>query len=240
MLDNKHRKGWKMKVSQTEVFITQNLSEQIYEIILQRIISGKYKTGGRINPNQLALEFNISRSPIKDALNKLYGAGIIDISSRKGHYVRKLSKKEVIDLFEFRLMLEVEAAKKSIQFLSNEDYELLKKNVEQSIKIAEKNSTSIVVKMFELDRDFHKMIISRTKNKLISQMYGNIHILSHAARIQFDEDRNRTLAAQKEHHGILKAIINKDLKEIEYTITNHLENAKEFLLKFFNHSDTNE
>ena len=239
MLDNKHRKGWKMEVSKTEVFIPQNLSEQVYEIILQGIISGKYKTGGRINPNQLALEFNISRSPIKDALNKLHGAGIIDISSRKGHYVRKFSKKEVIDLFDFRLMLEVEAAKRSVRFLSNENYELLKKNVKQSIKIAEENSSSIVLKLFELDRDFHKMIINHTKNKLISKTYNNIHILSHAVRIQFDEDRNRTLVAQKEHQAILKAIINKDPKEIEYAITQHLENAKEFLLKFFNHSDTN-
>lgn len=239
MLDNKHKEGWKMEVSKTEVFISQNLSEQVYDIILQRIISGKYKTGGRINPNQLVLELNISRSPIKDALNKLYGAGIIDISPRKGHYVRKFLKKEVIDLFEFRLMLEVEAAKKSIRFLSNEDYELLKKNVEQSIKIAEENSSSIEVKIFELDRDFHRMIISRTKNKLFSKMANNIHILSHAVRIQFGEDRKRTLASQKEHQEILKALIKKDLKEIEYTITKHLENAKEFLLEFFNHSDTN-
>jgi len=228
-----------MKVHQTEIFITQNFSERVYEIILKRIISGKYKTGGRINPNQLALEFKISRSPIKDALNKLYGAGIIDISPRKGHYVRKLSEKEVIDLFEFRLLLEVEAAKKSIQFLSNKDYELLKKNVKQSIELAEENSSLVEVKIFELDSDFHNMIISHIKNKLIQKTYSNIHILSHAARMQFGEDRNRTLAAQKEHQEILKAIINKDLKEIEYRITKHLENAKEFLINFFNYSDTN-
>lgn len=226
-----------MEVSKIKVFTHQNLSEQVYEIILQNIISGKYKTGSRINPSQLALEFNISRSPIKDALNKLHGAGIIDISPRKGHYVRKLSKKEIIDLLDFRLILEVGAAKKSIRFFSNEDYKLLKKNVEQSIKIAEETGSSMVVKIFELDRSFHRMIINRAQNELISKTYNKIHILSHAVRIHFGEDRKRTLAAQKEHQEILKALINKDLKEIEYAITKHLENAKEFLLKFFNHSD---
>lgn len=89
---------------ENKLVIPKNLSDQIYDIILKNIIAGKYKAGDRIDTQKLVKEFNISRSPIKDALNKLHGAGIIDISPRIGHYVRKLTKNELVDLFEFRLI----------------------------------------------------------------------------------------------------------------------------------------
>ena len=63
-----------------QLIIPEQISEQVYEIILERIISGEYSTGERVDVASLVAEFGVSRSPVKDALNKLHGAGIAVIA----------------------------------------------------------------------------------------------------------------------------------------------------------------
>ncbi|HDY88744.1 MAG TPA: GntR family transcriptional regulator [bacterium] len=217
---------------ENKLVIPKNLSDQIYDIILKNIIAGKYKAGDRIDTQKLVKEFNISRSPIKDALNKLHGAGIIDISPRIGHYVRKLTKNELVDLFEFRLILETSAIRKALRSPTEKEFDLLRNNVEQSIKTA-KNSEISMIKIFELDKEFHRILVSLAQNYLMSKIHNNIHILSHAVRTQFVETHERTVAAQNEHKEILESIESKDIRKIESAITMHLKNAENFLLKYF-------
>jgi len=217
---------------ENKLVIPKNLSDQIYDIILKNIIAGEYKAGDRIDTQKLVKEFNISRSPIKDALNKLYGAGIIDISPRIGHYVRKFTKNELIDLFEFRLILETSAIRKALRGPTEKEFDLLRSSVEQSIELANNSEISMIA-IFELDREFHRVLVSLAQNDLMSKIHNNIHILSHAVRMQFVETHERTMVAQNEHKEILKSIEKKDINKVESSITTHLKNAENFMLKYF-------
>lgn len=90
-----------------------------------------------------------------------------------------------------------------------------------------------MIKIFELDKEFHRILVSLAQNYLMSKIHNNIHILSHAVRTQFVETHERTVAAQNEHKEILESIESKDIRKIESAITMHLKNAENFLLKYF-------
>ena len=215
-----------------ELEIPRNLSDQIYDIILERIILGELKGGDRIEISQLAKNYKISRSPIKDALNKLHGSGIVEISPRIGHYVRKLSREDIIDIFELRLMLELIAARRAYTNLTEEDVAFLDANVEQSIKLANQKSFSLM-KLYTLDKEFHRRIVSLSQNAIIDNVHRTIHVLSHVARTQFPEARERTIESQCEHKSILAAFKEKDKKKIEEAMTLHLKNGENYLAKAF-------
>jgi len=220
-------------VAKRQLQIPKNISDQIYEILLERIISGDYKTGDRIDTTQLVGEFRVSRSPVKDALNKLFGAGIVDISARKGHYVRTISSQELVDLFDFRLILEVNAARRAVGRVDDKALGVLGDIIEKSLKIVEKEGNGDIVKVYHLDSQFHKTIVNLAQNKLVAETYRQIHLLSHAARTQFVETKERSIAAQMEHREILQAMVERNAAEVERAITRHLQNAERALLAEF-------
>jgi DNA-binding GntR family transcriptional regulator len=217
-------------VKKQELVIAKNISEQVYEIILERIISGDYKTGYRIDTTRLVEEFKISRSPVKDAFNRLYGAGIVEISPRRGHYVRKISMEEIKDLFEFRLILEVNAALKGLEAMDEHTIKVFEDIIEEARRATTNENDTDVVNIYHLDSKFHRQLVGLSGSAWISKTHSNIHLLSHAVRTQFEESKERTTTAQNEHQKILIAMKQRNAHNLETAITEHLRNAERVLI----------
>jgi Mn-dependent DtxR family transcriptional regulator len=84
-----------------------NLTELTYRSIKEQVLEGTFREGTRLTEEQLANQLGISRSPVREALNRLEAEGLISIESRRGAYVKEFSRKEVSDLYEFREVLEL-------------------------------------------------------------------------------------------------------------------------------------
>ena len=76
----------------------------------QNIFNLTYPPGSQINYNELQETLGISNTPIKDALIKLAGEGLVEINARRGTYVKNVSMQDIEEIFETRMMLEVGAA----------------------------------------------------------------------------------------------------------------------------------
>jgi DNA-binding GntR family transcriptional regulator len=84
-----------------------NLTELTYRSIKEQVLDGTFREGTRLTEEQLANQLGISKSPVREALNRLEAEGLISIESRRGAYVKEFSRKEVSDLYEFREVLEL-------------------------------------------------------------------------------------------------------------------------------------
>lgn len=84
---------------------TLSLPEQIAEAIGTDIIQERYRAGERIHEQALADRFKVSRGPVRDALKLLERDGLVQISARRGTHVSRLSAKELIDVFNIRVLL---------------------------------------------------------------------------------------------------------------------------------------
>ena len=101
------------------------LRDIIFEKLQQAIFSGKFKSGERITEKEITEELKVSRTPVREALYRLASTGLIKIIPHRGFVISRWSSKEIKDVIELRIALEVFAVKLAIQrILPNEINEL--------------------------------------------------------------------------------------------------------------------
>jgi DNA-binding GntR family transcriptional regulator len=193
-----------------------NLTELTYFHIKQHILDGSLEEGARLTEDTLAAQLGISKSPVREALNRLESDGLISIESRRGAYVRKFSHKEARDLYELRELLEVHAvglAKITPSFLAElaESIVRIKRNLDEGNRMA----------YVEEDIRFHNLIAAATANNELCRILENINQKSvlcrsktyrlsaatsrdcHDKIYQALQERNRELARQAMRDHIL-------------------------------------
>ncbi len=79
-----------------------NLTELAYLSVKQYLLDGSLSEGAKLTEESLATQLGISKSPVREALNRLDSEGLLCIESRRGAYVRKFSLKEACDLYDLR------------------------------------------------------------------------------------------------------------------------------------------
>ena len=83
-----------------------NLSDRIFEIIEKQILSGAIKPGERLVETDLAVSLGTSKSPVREALKKLEGEGIVNLIPRKGYLVRDIDRKSIEDFVDIMIVIE--------------------------------------------------------------------------------------------------------------------------------------
>ena len=101
----------------------RTLSGALLEEIRQDILSGRYKAGTQLRQDALADAYGVSRLPIREALFKLEAAGLVKIMPQRGAVVSDLSREEIEDVFQLRVLLEPRLLLASAPHLTEEDYE---------------------------------------------------------------------------------------------------------------------
>ena len=86
--------------------IAKSITEQIYDIIKDKILLQEYKVGSKIDMNEIAEEHDISIMPVRDALKRLSSQGLVVNRSRVGFFVKEFSKQEISNIMEVRNMYE--------------------------------------------------------------------------------------------------------------------------------------
>ena len=198
--------------------ILANLKDQVYEILKQNILSGAYLPGTRLVIDNLAEEYNVSRTPIRDVLHSLISKGLID-QKGKGYQVFNPSLSEVRDISSLRLELEKMAVEQCT--LRCSDQELKKLETFKKIDLEHLNNITLE----EYDVSFHDEILKYTRNKHLT-----FHL--HMVRDLWWLIRRWTKAETSEEVKIIS--ISQHLEIIDKIIERDVEGAKEFMEKHHN------
>ena len=196
------------------------LRDLIFEKLQQAIFSGKFKSGDRITEKEIAEELRVSRTPVREALYRLASTGLIKIIPHRGFLISRWSSREIKDVIELRIALEVFAVKLAIQrILPNEINELkiLIAKMEKAVKRKD------IIKASHLNSLFHDKIILASKNKELSEVTEPIKNKIYHFRIISISTPNRLEESFKEHKEILNALINEDGKLAQKLISQHIQ-----------------
>jgi DNA-binding GntR family transcriptional regulator len=87
------------------------LAENVYQLVLEGIVAGKYAQGMRLRERELSELYNVSRVPVREAIQRLEQDGFVATFPRRGAVVRQLTLTDVNELFDLRLCLETFAAR---------------------------------------------------------------------------------------------------------------------------------
>ncbi len=218
-----------MPTSNKPIIDITNINEKIYDFLKQRIIDYAYPPGHKINVNELRKELGVSRTPLKDALFRLSGEGLVDISSRCGTFVKAVTDEDVIEIFDIRLIIEPSVAEMVAPKITAGQIKKLKKIYEESLIIDDDESYGAFLNKSSA---FHTEIIHFTNNNKLLKIYKNLNIHMHFLRYRFAQHATTRLAGtNKEHYTILKSFENGDPKAAKKATEDHLLNAKELFLK---------
>ena len=208
----------------------QNLSDQIYELIKKKIMCHKIKPGERIIDQDIAEEFSVSRSLVRQAFNILEKEELLTLVPRNGFYVRKIERKDVKEIYEIRNLLETSATKMAVKRIPDTEI----KKVEKIFKTAEKDLCKNKVKnCIKADAFLHEMINSNCGNERLAKMINkyNGHYVFY--RIIDLSQTERAKEAYYMHLKIFKAVKNRDVDLSAKLMNQHIKKAKKIILANF-------
>jgi len=176
--------------------------------------------------DELSKEFNLSQTPIREALYKLAGMNLITIKPRKGVYVASVAKQDILDILDIRKALENLAIEK-ISVISDD----LTEKMSYNLRLFKKTiKTSDLAANNEMDRAFHLLIIEASGSKQLSRIYQNLHSHIYIERLLYKDERQALAelrVVEEEHRRIIQAFTKKDKKEIRKTVRSHLANVRQ-------------
>jgi DNA-binding GntR family transcriptional regulator len=206
----------------------KSVKDYIYDKIKELLENNEFVVGEKINKNDLAIRFNISLTPINDALNRLVGENYLIQQPRKGFFVKEFSPKELCDLFEIRAGLEGIAIRLCCERASDEDIE----NLIHSFDSFENDMDSNMIKQYtKADKDFHKKIIFLAENPLISQVRNSLGFLNRSYQKGLVKPMHDSLL---EHHAIIEALKARDGEKAQKAMEQHLLNSRDKIVSTLN------
>lgn len=207
----------------------ENLDHKVYRQVKSMILEQKLKPGTKIYQEKLANDLGISRTPLVNALKKLEQERLITAIPRRGFYVRRFSKQEMIRIFELREVLEGLAARRASLCISDGQVQKLQgffKGLKVSI------DAKSIEKYAKEDRRFHNFLIEIGGDELLSGILETYSIITSSYLVGF---RGGLVRPPKEtlpeHRAIIEAIMKKDPDQAEQAARLHLRRSREKLIK---------
>jgi len=196
------------------------VSDRVYKWIKDAIISGVLAPGERIIQEQLTQQLCVSRTPVRDALQRLSTEGLVVIKPFYGAMVFELSYKDLKEIYELRILVEQYAARKAI----NEITEAELNELEELNALIEQHKDNVQECMI-YDRDFHYSICSVGQSNFITEVLtGMWNKCDPYKSFYYTIDGNieRTIA---EHAQMIRCLRTKDEEGLVNAIDHHLHDV---------------
>jgi DNA-binding GntR family transcriptional regulator len=205
----------------------KGLKIQVYETLRELIGRMDIYTSTqpiRLDERALGEQLGVSRTPVREAISRLEQEGIVENIARRGAFVVRKNKDEILDIVDVWAALESMAARLATSRASDAEIAQLRKNFstydgdEARAHIDEYSDTNI---------EFHQTIIRLGHSELITQMADQLFFHMRAIRASTIKDRDRVAQSVMDHSRIIEAIEERDAYHAEQLVRDHaLELAK--------------
>lgn len=186
----------------------QGAVERAYRRLKEMAASYEFKPDERLNESALSLQLDISRTPLREALNRLTAEGFLTSRSGQGFYCRSLNPTEIMDLYEARAAIESEGARLAARRFDLAELANLERFLEQSE--ADYSPGVSPVELVRLDEEFHLRLARLSHNRELVRLLENVAGRIHYVRIidlQSLSERDGPRAITTEPHARILATV---------------------------------
>ncbi|CAM3009208.1 GntR family transcriptional regulator [Vibrio mytili] len=212
-------------------------SETLTESLIEAIVNGDVEPGSKISEPELARKYQVSRGPLREAIMRLEGLGLIERIPHVGARVITFSPEKLIELYAVREALEGMAARLAARHITQE--ELL--SLEMLLSTHSKHIDQVEGASYfhqHGDFDFHYRIIQASRNsKLITLLCDELYHLLRMYRYQSPRAQSRPNEALHEHKFILEAIRNRDEELAEMLMRRHISGSRKLIQSQIIHTE---
>ncbi|WP_434114144.1 GntR family transcriptional regulator [Paraburkholderia caffeinilytica] len=200
----------------------EKLGELAYQTLRRMILDKALRSGGPVVEGRLAEELNISRTPMREALLRLEGEGLLVRAGARSYSVRFVSAQEYFQAMKVRELLEAEAIGLAIGKID-------KKIVQQLIKkIKALSSGQQEQAHWQLDDQVHTMMARASGNDVLAHMIDLVR--TNSRLFELVTPFNRIEEDRAEHLAILEAYLADDAEASRAAVRTHLQNLRRFVL----------
>ncbi|CAG9242135.1 GntR family transcriptional regulator [Paraburkholderia caribensis] len=194
----------------------------VYEQLRQIATLYTIRPGERVNELELAEQFEVSRTPLREALNRLVAEGLLTFVPNRGFFVRKLDRQDIFDLYELRCAVEVLAIVRVCERASDADLKELRKFWKGVMKSKPNLDASEFVKR---DEEFHLRLVALSGNNEIVRALYNINARIHFVRWIDVEQRGQS--THTEHMQLLDLLDARDSDGARRLLESHISRRME-------------
>lgn len=200
-----------------------SLTDEIADIIRERILKGEYNIGEKIKENQIATELRVSRTPIREAFKQLENEGLIDYIPNRGCFAKGFTKQDIEDIYAVRKALEVLAVEWAVSRITPEEINKLQ---DQSDLMEFYTNRKDSKKVSEINTDFHDIIYNATGSRFMAQVLRSYKEYIEQTRKALYNDQSCLEEIFQEHRTILEAIKARDVVRAKEAMARHLDGSK--------------
>jgi DNA-binding GntR family transcriptional regulator len=197
----------------------------------EMVLDDAFPPGTSLSEVRLADHFKVSRTPIREALKQLQVEGLVEIRPKVGTFVRKISRREIGEMFEVKEVLEGMAARLLARRGEVPELDILRANVRESDIAASESDGD---RYAALVHEFHQTIVEGSDNRKLVEHYTSLmnQLAYHRMVLRTVQKPGRLNRSNSEHHRILELITEKDGVGAELAMRDHvLASAREVMTR---------
>lgn len=206
----------------------QRIQDLVFTTLRDEILSGKLQPNEKLNTNQLANRLGVSRTPIREALNRLISVGLVETFPHRGIYIRKLSIEEIIELYYIRAALEGIAARLAVRNLKEDEMERLRQYCDD---MEAQHLVGNYQKLLEINFLFHETIYKATNSPQLQDLLFQYYNRSKPYRTLGLELPGRYKEVFDEHRQLVAALASGDMERADFCAREHHLNTARQIAK---------
>ncbi len=214
------------------VLVRPKISDEVYDALKVMIVSRRLAPGEQLSLTHIEQQMGISRTPLKEALNRLAHEGLVKIEPRRGTYVADPTDDEISESFDVRRALEMYAVKLAVRNVTPSRLQQIRDLVEALRSLVqEQDENQILEEYFDLDRHLHLLIVETSGNRRLRETWEQVNLHGYMGRVRYGTAETLIDSTQEEHEEILRAFEAGDASAAEQAMSNHIDRVKRSLLQ---------
>lgn len=202
----------------------RSLHNELVERLRDMIVEGELVPGRRVPEKELCERFEVSRTPLREALKVLASEGLLELAPNRGAWVAPLTVEDVEEMFPIIGALEALAGELATIHLSEEMLTEIRALHYQMVLHYQRGERA---PYFKLNQEIHEKIMAAAGNATLCALHRSLSGRVRRARYQANMAPDRWAQAVEEHETILKALEERDGKCLGEILRRHLANKAE-------------
>jgi DNA-binding GntR family transcriptional regulator len=196
--------------------------------IRARIMDGTFSPGSQLGEAQLAARLDVSRGPVREALQRLIQEGLLENRRNRGVFVTSLNDDDIADVYLVRGAIEREAAKVLVRRADAQALDRLEELVDRMSVVAKEGEWQ---ELADLDLRFHESLVQSSGSKRLQRVFGTLLVETRMCLAALESAYPVPEELVEEHRNVLRALREGDERKVMELIDAHLRAAVEDLTR---------
>lgn len=198
---------------------TPSKAEQAYQVIRGGIMDGVYKPGTPLYIRELSILLNISRTPVKEAIDRLAFEGFLELLPERYAIVSKIDYTNIVEILELRECLERACARLAALRRTPSDIEIMRELERRCQEIPFEQARELS----SCDRELHLSIAHATYNEKMIEAVEQVQLKMARVSLSISRDKHRKTCSSIQHQAVIAAIAAGDPEGAEQCMAEHIQ-----------------